>query len=102
MTETCVERVTRHWESGDGIKLPDYLLDLAGRIDELETAVRNYREANDALQRSAIANRDGRWRAEEALRTLRQWDMLDACADGPWAKRLIDDVLAQVPPRVRS
>jgi hypothetical protein len=30
---------------------------------------------------------------EDALRTLRQWDMLDACADGPWAKRLIDDVL---------
>ena len=27
------------------------------------------------------------------LRMLRKWDMLDACDDGPWAKRLIDEAL---------
>jgi hypothetical protein len=30
---------------------------------------------------------------KNVLQRLRQWDMLDACSDGPWAKALIDGVL---------
>lgn len=34
-------------------------------------------------------------RLRSTLQTLRAWDMLDACSDGPWAKALIDTALGE-------
>lgn len=58
-------------------------------------------EAADTIQAQAdrIAELE---RANEVLRRIRQWDMLDASADGPFWKRVIDDALGQPPTTASS
>ncbi|MDH4159257.1 MAG: hypothetical protein OEV62_03295 [Actinomycetota bacterium] len=64
---------------------------LTARLEEAEHNERMFFEVADAFAREKARVRE----LEAALRTLRQWDMLDACADGPWAKRLIDAALGE-------
>jgi len=35
--------------------------------------------------------------ARELIQQFRGWDMLDACADGPFWKQKIDDLLSRLP-----
>ena len=62
---------------------------LEARIAELEEACRLLNGSLDTYVPRAEA-------AEALLKKIRQWDMLDAAADGPYWKRTIDEYFGEV------
>ena len=71
------------WLRLDNVTLNDKeelrLWDMEIEINDLNNKLKSLSLSNDVKK--------------AALIRLREWDMLDACDDGPWAKRLIDDAL---------
>ena len=62
------------------------ITDLTDHVARLSVLLQLERDLNSKLSLSNDVKK-------AALIRLREWDMLDACGDGPWAKRLIDDAL---------
>jgi len=67
----------------------DALARLEARIEELEEACRLLNGSLDTYVPRAEA-------AEALLKKIRQWDMLDVAADGPYWKRTIDEYFGEV------